>query len=108
MFTKPVIELPRTAPNEEPVNGELPETENSYDAFNDEIVDPDDSAPEIEMPFQGARGPAVREPIYARPESRPERTLPRAAREQISRQSSGPSNDLGDDPFGQLMKKFGR
>lgn len=108
MFEKPVIDLPRTAPCEEPVNSELPESENLYDAFSDELVDPEDSAPEIEMPFQTARGPSVRAPIYGKPESRPERTLPRAAREQISASGPAPSNDLGDDPFAQLMSKFAR
>jgi len=105
MFEKPVIDLPRTAPCEEPVNAELPESENLFDSFTDELVDPEDSAPEIEMPFQTARGPSVRAPIYGKQESRPERTLPRAAREQaVSRPV--PSNDLGDDPFAQLMSKF--
>lgn len=105
MFEKPVIDLPRTAPDVEPVNSEITESENLYDSFSDEIVDPQDSIPEIEMPFQSVRGPAVRAPIYARPESRPERTLPRAAREQIASRPA-PSDDLGDDPFNQLMKKF--
>lgn len=106
MFEKPVIDLPRTAPCEEPVNNEIVEGEVTYDTFEDEVVDPNDSAPEIEMPFQGTRGPAVRAPIYARPESRPERTLPRAAREQMSASRPTPSNDLGDDPFAGLMAKF--
>jgi len=108
MFEKPVIDLPRTAPCEEPVNNEISESEISYDTFEDEVLDPNDSIPEIEMPFQGVRGPAVRAPIYGKPESRPERTLPRAAREQIAASRPAPSNDLGDDPFAQLMTKFGR
>lgn len=106
MYDKPLIDLPRTAPNEEPVNAELPEIETSFDTFSDELVDPNDSLPEVEMPFQAKRGPAVRAPIFSTPESRPERTLSRAAREQIARQST--SADLGDDPFGALMNKFNR
>lgn len=106
MYDKTLIDLPRTIPNEEPVNAELPEVETSFDTFSDELVDPNDSLPEVEMPFLSKRGPAVRAPIFSSPESRPERTLPRAAREQIARQST--NADLGENPFGALMDKFSR
>jgi hypothetical protein len=104
MFTNPVIDLPRTIPNEEPVSSELPENENTFEAFGDEMVDVD--LPEIEMPFQSKRGPSVRAPIYANPESRPERTLPRAAREQIESSTTQTTASDGSDPFKALMDRF--
>lgn len=109
MFEKPVIDLPRTVPGTEPLNTEISETETSYDGFYDELVDPQDTAPEIEMLSESTRGPAVRAPIYSRQESRPERTLSRAAREQIASQNSGTESTTSDgDPFAALMDRFGK
>jgi hypothetical protein len=100
------IELPRTVPGEEPVSNELPEIENTFDDFGSELVDADDTAPEVEIMGLGSRGSAVRAPIYANPESRPERTLPRAAREQIAADTRSTSGS--DDPFQALMERFGK
>ena len=111
MFEKSVIDLPRTAPNDEPVSTELAENENLFESFNDELIDPEDSAPEIEILSQAKRGAAVRAPIYANPESRPERTLPKAAREQIESANAAAAvqaDTQGVDPFQALLDKYGK
>ncbi|MFZ3482066.1 hypothetical protein [Sphingomonas sp. 3-13AW] len=107
MFNKPVLDLPRTAPNAEPINVELAENEASFDVFGDEFIDIDEDPQDLDFPLRSERGPSVRAPIYGAPESRPERTLPQAVRKQVSTPPvSNPNSDEGADPFAALMAKF--
>lgn len=111
MFTTPALVLPRTAPCEEPINTELPENENTYDAFADDVIDPEDSAPEIEMPFQTPRGPAVRAPIFAVERPRQERRRPtRGSGGQVAEEPpvADVATDSDENPFDALMKRFGK
>jgi len=111
MFETRALVLPRTAPCEEPINTEVAEIENTYDSFGDDIIDPEDSAPEIEMPFQTPRGPAVRDPIYAVERPRQERGRSGGGRNRPTADvgpAADPTPDDGENPFDALMKRFGK